>query len=178
MTHNINHFGRTLDELDVETEQAHSNNITKPNHYIGIHGLEVEEVTQNFLPRYTDGYVSHRIGSAIEYLLRAPLKNGIEDIKKAKENLEQIIEYEDFKPIEIEGNKKEALESVRNALEEKIKMVPKVNLIEIINATADEHKQQNDTFGSFMRGLSEISRKEAEENRKIATHYVGTNPLD
>jgi len=107
MTHNINHFGRTLDELNVETEQSHSNNITKPNHYIGIHGLEVEEVTQNFLPRYTDGYVSHRIGSAIEYLLRAPLKNGIEDIKKAKENLEQIIEYEDFKPIEIEGNGKQ-----------------------------------------------------------------------
>jgi len=174
----MSHFGRTIDELDSETEKAYANNITKPNHYIGIQGLEVEEVTQNFLPRYTDGYVSHRIGSAIEYLLRAPLKNGIEDIKKAKENLEQIIEYEEFKPIEIEGNKNEALESVRNALEEKIKMVPKVNLIEISNATADENKKQNDTFGSFMRDLSEISRKEAESKRRIATHYAGTNPLD
>lgn len=77
-----------------------TNNITKPNHYIGLHGLEVENVTQNFLPRYADGYVSHRVGSAIEYLLRAPLKNGIEDIKKAKENLEQIIEYEESKPKE------------------------------------------------------------------------------
>lgn len=80
--------------------------ISKPSHYIGINGLEVEEVTQNFLPRYTDGYVSHRVGSAIEYLLRAPLKNGLEDIEKAKENLQQIIDYENgkSKPLELDGN--------------------------------------------------------------------------
>jgi len=93
-----------------------TNNITKPNHYIGLHGLEVEEVTQNFLPRYKDGYVSHRAGSAIEYLLRAPLKNGIEDIKKAKENLEQIIEYEESKPIEIEGVENDPLNEFLKAL--------------------------------------------------------------
>lgn len=74
-----------------------TDNVNKPKHYIGINGLEVEEVTQNFLPRYTDGYVSHRVGSAIEYLLRAPLKNGLEDIEKAKENLEQVILYEENK---------------------------------------------------------------------------------
>jgi len=71
--------------------------VNKPSHYIGINGLEMEEVLENFLPRFEDGYVSHRVGSATEYLLRSPLKNGIEDIKKAKRNLEQVIAYEEGK---------------------------------------------------------------------------------
>lgn len=84
-------LGRSVDNVDQ------GDNVNKPNHYIGIHGLEVEEVNRNFLPRYEDGYTSHRVGSALEYLLRAPLKNGLEDIKKAKQNLEQIIEHEEGK---------------------------------------------------------------------------------
>lgn len=68
-------------------------NIDKPIHYIGEDGMEVEEVLANFIPRYDNGYVGHRIASAIEYLLRSPLKNGIEDIKKARKNLDQIIKY-------------------------------------------------------------------------------------
>ena len=71
--------------------------VNKPNHYIGINGLEVEEVLQNFIPKYTDSYVAHRIASSVEYLLRSPQKNGLEDIKKAKQNLEQIIAYEEYK---------------------------------------------------------------------------------
>lgn len=75
-------------------------NINKPNHYIGIHGLEVEEVLQNFIPRYENSYAGHRVASAIEYLLRAPLKNKLEDIEKAKQNLEQILNYEKEQPHE------------------------------------------------------------------------------
>lgn len=67
--------------------------IHKPKHYIGINGLEVETINRNFLPKIKDGYVSHRIGSALEYILRHPDKNGLEDIKKAHQNLEQIIQY-------------------------------------------------------------------------------------
>lgn len=69
--------------------------VNKPKHYIGINGLEVEEVLQNFIPKYEDSYTGHRVSSAIEYLLRSPQKNGLEDIKKAKQNLEQIIAYEE-----------------------------------------------------------------------------------
>lgn len=75
-------------------------NVNKPNHYIGIHGLEVEEVLQNFIPRYENSYAGHRVASAIEYLLRAPLKNKLEDIEKAKQNLEQILNYEKEQPHE------------------------------------------------------------------------------
>ena len=67
--------------------------VDKPRHYIGIHGLEVETVLENFLPKITDGYVAHRVGSAIEYILRHPEKNGRQDLEKAKKNLEQVFSY-------------------------------------------------------------------------------------
>lgn len=67
--------------------------ISKPSHYIGINGLEVEQILAEFLPRFTDGYEAHRVGSAIEYLLRSPLKNKSQDIEKAGQNIEQIKRY-------------------------------------------------------------------------------------
>ena len=71
--------------------------IDGPNHYIGENGLEVEEILQQFIVRYKDAYVAHRVASAIEYLLRAPLKNGNEDIRKARKNIDQVLEYIDNK---------------------------------------------------------------------------------
>lgn len=68
-------------------------NVNKPNHYVGDNGLEVEQVLQEFMPRYENAYVAHRIASAVEYVLRSPLKNGLEDLKKARKNLDQAIEY-------------------------------------------------------------------------------------
>ena len=79
---------------EVASEQ--SDPVNKPNHYVGIQGLEVETVLQNFIPRYTDSYEAHRIASAIEYLLRSPLKNGTEDVKKAKKNIEQVLSYREM----------------------------------------------------------------------------------
>ena len=71
--------------------------VNSPKHYIGEKGLEVEEVLRQFLPRYQNAYVAHRIGSAMEYLLRSPLKNGKEDLKKAIKNIELALEstYDD-----------------------------------------------------------------------------------
>lgn len=67
--------------------------VHKPKHYIGEQGLEVETVLQNFVPRYKNAYVGHRISSSLEYLLRAPLKNKKEDLEKAKKNIEQALNY-------------------------------------------------------------------------------------
>lgn len=69
-----------------------TDNVEKPRHYQGIHGLEVKEVERNFIPRYKNSYIAHLVANAIEYLLRAPLKNGIEDIKKAHRNLGMLLE--------------------------------------------------------------------------------------
>lgn len=70
-----------------------NNPVDKPIHYVGELGLEVELVLRNFLPRYTDAYVAHRVASAIEYLLRSPLKNGKQDIEKARYNLGQALDH-------------------------------------------------------------------------------------
>ena len=80
--------------VDKEKEYANkADMVNQPNHYIGEYGLEVEDVLRNFIPRYTDPYVGHRIASAIEYLLRSPLKNGQQDIEKARKNLDQALGY-------------------------------------------------------------------------------------
>ena len=76
-------------ELDGEGDSL----VKSPNHYIGELGLEVEEVLRNFIPRYEDAYVAHRVASAIEYLLRSPLKNGTQDLEKARYNIGQALEH-------------------------------------------------------------------------------------
>lgn len=86
------------DHINNQIQQAQEdaiiiNKVNSPNHYIGEHGLEVESVLANFMPRYKDSYIGHRVASALEYLLRAPQKNKLEDVKKAKKNIEQLIEY-------------------------------------------------------------------------------------
>lgn len=85
---------------EVETDTTHTNTnkdmVNQPNHYIGEYGLEVEDVLRNFIPRYTDPYVGHRIASAIEYLLRSPLKNQRQDIEKAGKNIQQALAYLDM----------------------------------------------------------------------------------
>ena len=94
----LSSIGSELIEMGVaEQEPEQPNMVTKPSHYIGINGLEVEQILEEFLPRFTNGYEAHRVGSAIEYLLRSPLKNLDEDIKKAGQNIEQIIRYKEGK---------------------------------------------------------------------------------
>ena len=67
--------------------------VNRPKHYIGIDGLEVETILENFLPKIKAGYVSHRVGSLLEYVLRHPEKNGIEDLEKAEKNMQQVFAY-------------------------------------------------------------------------------------
>ena len=90
-----------LKPLFVKTKSdRHNKNkdmINSPNHYIGENGIEVEDVLVGFIVRYEDAYVAHRAASAIEYILRAPGKNGLEDLKKARKNLDQAIRYEEEK---------------------------------------------------------------------------------
>ncbi len=67
--------------------------VNRPKHYVGIDGLEVEPVLENFLPKIKDGYVAPRVGSLLEYVLRHPEKNGIEDLEKAEKNMRQVFTY-------------------------------------------------------------------------------------
>lgn len=86
-----------LVENKIENEtDANKDMVNQPSHYIGEYGLEVEDVLRNFIPRYTDPYVGHRVASAIEYLLRSPLKNQRQDIEKAGKNIQQALAYLDM----------------------------------------------------------------------------------
>ena len=62
--------------------------VRKPSHYQGKHGLEVYEILENFLPDVESYY----LGNVIKYILRYKNKNGLEDLKKAREYLNKMIE--------------------------------------------------------------------------------------
>lgn len=67
--------------------------VTNPKHYQGIHGLEAIEVHKNFLTEEElRGYYK---GNALKYLLRERKKNGLEDLKKARQHLDWLIGMEE-----------------------------------------------------------------------------------
>lgn len=66
-------------------------NVNQPSHYQGTFGLEAIDVVRNFAGDLT-GLQGFYWGNAIKYLLRFQGKNGIEDLKKARKNLEWLIE--------------------------------------------------------------------------------------
>ncbi|MCK1222626.1 DUF3310 domain-containing protein [Streptococcus uberis] len=64
--------------------------VNKPNHYQGRFGIESIDVMRNFM---TDEQLSgFFLGNAIKYQLRYQKKNGLEDLKKARKNLDWLIE--------------------------------------------------------------------------------------
>ena len=66
-------------------------NINKPSHYQGKNGMEAIDVVRNFIGQLT-GTSAFYWGNAMKYLLRFQGKNGLEDLKKARKNLDWLIE--------------------------------------------------------------------------------------
>ena len=68
--------------------------VKKPSHYQGRFGLEAVEVIKNFVacPEQEEGFY---FGNIIKYMLRWHGKNGLEDLKKARQNLDWLIELVD-----------------------------------------------------------------------------------
>ena len=70
--------------------------VNSPSHYmLGNH--EVKDIVSLVADKYHKGSVAHNIASALEYQMRAPEKNGLEDIKKARKCLDFAIENWDVK---------------------------------------------------------------------------------
>lgn len=64
--------------------------INKPNHYQGRYGMESIEILRNFM---TDEQLAgFYLGNSLKYLIRHQKKNGLEDLKKARKNLDWLIE--------------------------------------------------------------------------------------
>lgn len=73
-------------ELQVEKDM-----VNEPNHYKGKYGLEAIEVIRNF--GNDDMEMGFYWGNAIKYMTRYRSKNGLEDLKKARKNLDWLIEH-------------------------------------------------------------------------------------
>lgn len=65
--------------------------VNKPSHYM-LGDIEVKDIIAIVADKYHKGSVAHNVASALEYQMRAPEKNGLEDIKKARKCLDFAIE--------------------------------------------------------------------------------------
>lgn len=72
-------------------------NVNRPSHYQGEFGLKAIDVVKNFAGDLT-AVQGFYWGNAMKYLLRFQKKNGLEDLKKARKNLDWLID-------EMEGEK-------------------------------------------------------------------------
>ena len=88
-----------LDWSRIKMEEINAENLLKtkedkvnnPSHYKGKFGLEAIDVVRNFAGILT-AVQGFYWGNAIKYLLRFQGKNGLEDLKKARKNLDWLIE--------------------------------------------------------------------------------------
>ena len=88
-----------LDWSRIKMEEINAENLLKtkedkvnnPSHYKGKFGLEAIDVVRNFAGNLT-AVQGFYWGNAIKYLLRFQSKNGLEDLKKARKNLDWLIE--------------------------------------------------------------------------------------
>ena len=86
--------GIKMKEKSYEQVLEEFNDIDKvnnPSHYKGKFGLEAIEVVKNFAFGL-EGVEGFYWGNAIKYMLRFQKKNGLEDLKKARKNLDWLIE--------------------------------------------------------------------------------------
>lgn len=69
------------------------NNITSPSHYVTDKGFEVFDVQEAFIHELK-GMAASYWCNVVKYILRFQMKNGVEDLKKAKYYLDKLIEEE------------------------------------------------------------------------------------
>ena len=85
--------GEILKVPSVEKPVDKTDKVNNPAHYDGIKGLTVRTVQENFVPKY-EKYgvmIASDIKDAIKYILRAPNKNGLEDLRKSRKMLDYAI---------------------------------------------------------------------------------------
>lgn len=87
------YYTLATDEEDSEEPviQRTHDPVNKPSHYM-LGDIEVKDIIAIVADKYHKGSVAHNVASALEYQMRAPEKNGLEDIKKARKCLDFAIE--------------------------------------------------------------------------------------
>lgn len=80
-------------ERIVKEEHKNEDNINSPNHYITDKGFEVFDVQEAFIHELK-GMAASYWCNVVKYILRFQMKNGVEDLKKARYYLDKLIEEE------------------------------------------------------------------------------------
>lgn len=86
MTEQLNEKVKDHKDIDEPVDM-----VNKPSHYQGAYGLEAIAVIDNFIGALS-GKKAWAWGNMIKYVLRFQNKNGLEDLKKARKNLDWLIE--------------------------------------------------------------------------------------
>lgn len=76
-------------EKMTSTVDSEFDPVTNPSHYAGHTGIECKTAMESMLG--TEAYASYMQGCAFKYLWRWREKNGIEDLKKARECIDNVI---------------------------------------------------------------------------------------
>ncbi len=82
---------QAIEQQRVCIEKLNHDPVNKPSHYM-LGDIEVKDIIAIVADKYHKGSVAHNVASALEYQMRAPEKNGLEDIKKARKCLDFAIE--------------------------------------------------------------------------------------
>lgn len=87
----------TTEQSNIPTEEGQftgikivHDNVHNPSHYQGKYGMESIDVLRNFMT--SEQIKGFYLGNALKYQLRYQKKNGLEDLKKARKNLDWLIE--------------------------------------------------------------------------------------
>lgn len=75
----------------VESEFDKVDMVNHPSHY-NFGEVEVIDYIRQVCSGYKNGHVAYCIGNVIKYISRAPFKNGLQDLEKAKWYLNEAIE--------------------------------------------------------------------------------------
>ncbi|HAR6206845.1 DUF3310 domain-containing protein [Staphylococcus pseudintermedius] len=87
-------------KIPSNTKIATHSEVKKPHHYMFEDGTEAIKIINMIVKRYKQSIVAAQIYNAIKYIIRAPFKNGVEDLKKAKESINFAIKFWDDKEME------------------------------------------------------------------------------
>lgn len=76
-------------EKMTSTVDSEFDPVTNPSHYAGHTGIDCKAALESMLG--TEAYLSHMQACAFKYIWRWRDKNGIEDLKKARECIDNMI---------------------------------------------------------------------------------------
>lgn len=91
----VKKIGDAMSKLAVDSaikqRKQEADNVNHPNHYQGSNDIEVIDVIDGFAGELK-GVAAFEWGNLVKYVLRFQNKNGVEDLKKARKNLDWLIE--------------------------------------------------------------------------------------